>query len=64
MINTLQALKIRSKTTLKMNSNTILKAIPNNSVYYRILALRDSSDVVILGGVLDGDRYQHTGMHI
>lgn len=46
---------------LRMDSLTILSAIPNNSSYYAVLRITNVSDVKISGGIIKGERNSHTG---
>lgn len=54
-------LRMGSGMTLRMSPGAILKAIPNASATYSIIAVADCHDVTILGGTLEGDRDGHRG---
>jgi len=54
-------IQLRSSMTLKLAAGATLKAIPNASEHYAILALKGVSQVTILGGTLVGERHAHTG---
>ena len=59
IIDTLISLKPKSKQKIQLAENATLKAIPNSSESYSIIFLEDDSDIVISGGTLLGDRYEH-----
>lgn len=48
-------IKIPSHIRLKLASDTILKAIPNNFSSYAVLQIIDQVDVLVDGGIIDGD---------
>ncbi|MBS1746003.1 MAG: right-handed parallel beta-helix repeat-containing protein [Bacteroidetes bacterium] len=61
-INAKIGLQMKSKVDLYMpDSNSVLKAIPNDTTIYTVLMIADASDVRIIGGKILGERYQHTG---
>jgi parallel beta-helix repeat protein len=51
----------QSNTTLLMNPNTILRAIPNNLTHYTILLIYNQVNVIVRGGVIQGERNSHIG---
>lgn len=59
LINADKSLNIKSNTIMIMDIETILHAIPSKSVSNSIIAIIDVSDIYIIGGVLEGDRYRH-----
>jgi hypothetical protein len=59
MINTIPGIRVWSYTTLIMDRGTILKAIPNDQDTYNILYVKNVKNVNVVGGTLQGDRYQH-----
>ena len=61
MINAKTALKARSNQKIQLSEKAVLKAIPNNSQYYIIFNLTDVKIVVISGGTLIGERFEHSG---
>jgi hypothetical protein len=54
-------LVLRSNMTLKLSDGAKLKAIPNDSARYSVLAVLGISNVTVVGGTLEGERKQHTG---
>lgn len=54
-------LRLRSKMTLRLAKGARLKVIPNGSQRYNTLKISKVSDVNVIGGMLYGDRKQHTG---
>ncbi|MFA4868560.1 MAG: right-handed parallel beta-helix repeat-containing protein [Pedobacter sp.] len=52
---------LRDSMTLRMDNNTILKAIPNNVGNYSIVRIHNAEDVKIIGGKILGERYEHIG---
>lgn len=54
-------LRLKSSMTLALSSKTVLKAIPNASGNYAILAVFGASYVTIVGGTLLGERSVHSG---
>jgi parallel beta-helix repeat protein len=54
-------IRLGSKMTMKLSSGAVLKAIPNASGNYAILAVSFASHVTIVGGTLLGERGSHTG---
>ena len=49
-------LRLGSDMTLKLEEGAILKVIPNASIKYDLLTIKDVSDVFVVGGTLEGDR--------
>nr|WP_299341996.1 hypothetical protein [Allomuricauda sp.] len=56
---TREAINIPSDFTFIMSDNTILRVFPNNASEYSLLAVRDASNVNVVGGRLYGDRDEH-----
>lgn len=54
-------ISLKNNITIKMTENTILKAITNAFNNYAIFLVRAVSNVTIEGGILQGERYTHTG---
>ncbi len=61
-INAKIGLQMKSNVDMYMPDTTsVLQAIPNDTAIYTILRVTDASDVRIMGGKIQGDRYQHLG---
>lgn len=54
-------LALGSDMTLKLSSDAILKAIPNDSRKYSVLSISGVSNVTVVGGTLMGERGEHLG---
>ena len=54
-------LTLKSDMTLKLSKGATLKAIPNNSEHYSVLAISGVSNVTVVGGTLEGERKEHRG---
>ncbi len=54
-------LRLRSKMTLKLSDNAVLKVIPNRATTYSVLKIGKATDVNVIGGTLLGDRGEHEG---
>lgn len=54
-------LVIPSGARIELDSQAVLRAIPNDLSHYQVLKLDKVSDVQITGGVVEGDRDHHTG---
>ncbi|APY12411.1 hypothetical protein BWZ22_14785 [Seonamhaeicola sp. S2-3] len=54
-----EAINVPSDFTLEMSDDTYLRVQPNGRKNYALLAVRDESNVVIKGGNLYGDRFEH-----
>ena len=54
-------LKLKGKMTLKLSAATTLKVIANGATKYSVLTIADASDVTVVGGTLEGERYEHQG---
>lgn len=61
LVNALTYLKLKSYMTLKLAPGATLKALPNNATDYRIVSLDTVNSVNVIGGVIQGDLYEHTG---
>ena len=55
------SLKPRNNTKIYMDSQTVLKTIPNASTHYELFDLIDKENITISGGTLIGDRDAHQG---
>jgi polygalacturonase len=55
------ALRLKSDMTLKLAPGAVLKAKPTDQTNYSVLAVRDASNVWVVGGTLVGERDQHIG---
>lgn len=61
MIDATRGLRVGSRTTVKLEKGAILKAFPNDKDAYSLLWVSNVTDVVITGGILDGEREEHQG---
>ncbi|MGQ0672867.1 MAG: right-handed parallel beta-helix repeat-containing protein [Hyphomicrobium sp.] len=61
MIDAETSLKLKSRMRLKLADDAILKVIPNGLESYSLLSVSGASDVVVEGGMLEGDRKDHSG---
>jgi hypothetical protein len=52
-------LSLKDDMTLKLADGATLKAIPNDEKNYAILMIAGVSNVAVIGGTLEGERYQH-----
>jgi parallel beta-helix repeat protein len=59
MIDAVTMLFVKSNMTFQMSSGAILRAIPNNQRDYNIIRINFASNVNVIGGTLQGERYQH-----
>jgi hypothetical protein len=55
------SLAITGAMTLKMSDGAILKAKTSSATHYDILRIESASNVNIIGGILQGERYTHIG---
>ena len=53
--------QVPSKRMLLFSEGAVIKAMANSADSYAIMAGIDASDIIILGGVFEGDRATHTG---
>jgi parallel beta-helix repeat protein len=60
-LNSNKGLLVRSNMTIKLSYGAVLKAIPNNSDTYAVLYLPRVSNVIIIGGTVEGERSKHSG---
>ena len=58
------AIKIPSNMHFKMNSNTVLRLQPTNANRHALLSMNYEDNAIITGGVLEGDKYEHTYLEI
>ncbi len=61
MIDTFKRVMMKSGVTLKMSSGAVLKAIGSNRSIYDVIRVEYVSNVNIIGGTVQGDRYSHSG---
>lgn len=61
LIDALRSVVLRDDLTLELSAGATLRAIPNAAVRYAILLARDSKNLVVRGGTLQGERYEHRG---
>lgn len=61
MIDTFKRVMMKSGVTLKLSSGAILKAIGSNRPIYDVIRVEYASNVNIIGGTVQGDRYSHSG---
>ena len=61
LIDAVTRLKMRNNVTLKMEDDTILKAIPNSSKHYDVLYFGNVENAHVIGGNIVGDREAHIG---
>ncbi len=54
-------INLESKMTFRLADGATLKAIPNAERGYSLLRIRHAKDVNVVGGMLQGERYQHKG---
>jgi parallel beta-helix repeat protein len=59
MIDAVTMLFVKSNMTFSMSSGAILKAIPNGANDFNIIRINFASNVNVVGGTLQGERYQH-----
>jgi len=55
-----QGIELQGDTELILSSSTVLEMAPNDKWNYCVIAVSGKSNVVIRGGIIRGDRYQHT----
>lgn len=56
-----EGLYLNSGNKITMQDNTVLKMIPNDLPEFQMLLIEDVHNVAISGGILHGDRTDHTG---
>jgi hypothetical protein len=52
-------LSLKDDMTLRLADGATLKAIPNDQKKYAVLTISGVSNVAVIGGTLEGERYQH-----
>ena len=52
---------LKDNIKLRLDVNTILKAIPNDNEGYNIIRARNVENIKIIGGTIEGERNEHTG---
>jgi Right handed beta helix region/Divergent InlB B-repeat domain len=55
------SLRPKSNVTIRMTSNAILRARPNDRERYAVIFINGASNVNIVGGIIEGDRDAHLG---
>ena len=61
MINAETSLYPQNSSHIILNNNTILKVIPNSNSNYEIFDIKGKDNVIIEGGILEGDKDTHLG---
>ncbi|HKT29566.1 right-handed parallel beta-helix repeat-containing protein [Dyella sp.] len=61
MIDATKGINLRSNVRLSLWSGATLKAIPNNASFAAVVKVWNASNVEILGGHIEGERYHHLG---
>jgi len=61
LIDALKSINLKSNSTIIMTPKTVLKAIPNSSKSYAVLNITNIENVSIIGGIIYGERLEHTG---
>lgn len=61
LINIDKTLKLKDNTILLIDKEAILRAIPSRSSTTAIISITAVKNTAIIGGVLEGDRYNHLG---
>jgi len=54
-------LHLGSKMTFRLADQAVIRAIPNDKKHYSVLKISGVSDVIVIGGTLQGDRRHHKG---
>lgn len=62
LIDALTSINVKDNVTIIMSPKTVLKAIPNSSKNYAIMNITNVKCARIFGGVLVGERADHTGL--
>ncbi len=60
-IDAIKTVNLKSNITLKLDSETKLFANPNGSAFYNIISIEMVENVKIIGGQIQGERYERTG---
>ncbi|MGG0591313.1 glycosyl hydrolase family 28-related protein [Priestia megaterium] len=62
LIDALKSIHLRSNTTVKFEDGTVLKALPNESEGYHVIAINDAKNISLKGKVvIQGERNEHKG---
>ena len=61
MVNALVSISLKSDMTLRLSDGAILKAMPNAETNYSIIKIEKVSNANLVGGTLQGERYEHLG---
>lgn len=61
LINATIGIQISNNTSLYLDENATLKAIPTSSGSYKIISLWKKNNITITGGHIVGERYEHLG---
>ena len=59
MIDAVTSLLPNSNNQIYLDEDAILKAIPNNQTHYAVIKLDDVDNVIIKGGIVEGERNDH-----
>ena len=61
LINAITSIQIKSDMTLRMSTETLLKALPNGNTNYSIINITGASNINVINGTLVGERDEHLG---
>ncbi len=61
MLDAVVGLQLKSQMTLQMQTNAVLRAIPNNKTGYNMVNIFNANNVNVLGGTIEGERFKHMG---
>jgi len=56
-----EGIALKSNMTLRLSAGATLKVIPNAAENYSTVSIRQASNVTVIGGTIQGDRYAHQG---
>ena len=62
MVDSTNGIRLGSDMTLRLSNGAVIKAIPNINPGYNVLVIDRVSNVMIVGGVLAGERNEHKGL--
>ena len=60
-VTSLNGIALKSNIHLKLDDNAVLKALPSNSSHTIVVRVHDVENVIISGGKVVGERYEHIG---
>ena len=61
LVDALRSVHLKSRMTLWLAPDAVLRAKPNDQQQYAIVRIWKQQDVVVYGGVIEGERQQHYG---